>query len=106
MYEFGGIQAKDPAIYSANQTSVGPTIPISLDTSGGDLSGKLWDTSTGEYLRTNVDLPGNTYWAYPDTFDQTQPSLGSNFTGFLFLREFRSFRINYKDLIMLNVVSS
>ena len=40
-------------LVSNNQDAVGISIPISLDV-GGDIDGLLWDTNTGEYLRTNV----------------------------------------------------
>lgn len=100
MFEFGGLQATKSDLISNNQTQDGPYVHDSFDT-GGDTGGVLFDLSTGEHLRTHIDLPTNGAWDYSDAFTQSQPQL--EFSQVKFLREFRTYSINYKDLVQLYV---
>ena len=100
MFEFGGLQAASDTLIRNNQTQDGPYSTASFDT-GGDIGGVLFDLHTGEHLRTHVDLPTNGPWSYSDAFTQLQPQL--DFDHVKFLREFRTYAIEYKDLIQLFV---
>jgi len=99
MYEFGGLQAVRESLIAHGHTGV--DIPVSLEAGGGRIEDKYYDLETGEHLRTSVELPTNGPWNYTTAYTQSQPQL--NFTDVKFLREFRTYRINYKDLVQVTV---
>lgn len=100
MYEFGGLKARTSQLVSDHQIAVGPYPTLSLD-SGGFIGGKLWDTSTGEYLRTNVDIPTFAPWTFLDFFGLSQPLVSENNSDVIFLQKIRIYTVDYKDIVEL-----
>jgi hypothetical protein len=100
MYEFGGLQAQSSRLISDHQVAVGPYPTLSLD-SGGFVGGKLWDTSTGEYLRTNVDIPTFAPWSFLDFFGPSQPLGSKNNSDVNCLQQFKIYTVGYKDIVQL-----
>ena len=93
IFEFGGLQAvQGTSIESDKQDSTGLYTPISLD-AGGYLGGKIWDISTGENLRTNVDILTNGPWNFTNAI----------FKDLTYLREFRQYRFDAFDITLLQI---
>lgn len=102
MYEFGGLEAVRESLVKKGRSEVqGSFSPQSLETPGGRINEKYYDLETGEHLRASVELITTGPWNYTTAFTQSQPQL--NFTEVKFLREFRTYRMNYKDLVQVTV---
>lgn len=99
MYEFGGLEAVSESLIQHGHTTFEG--PVSLDVGGGRIGDKYYDLETGEHLRMSVELPTNGQWNFTTAYTQSQPQL--NITEVKFLREFRTYRINFKDLVQVAV---
>lgn len=67
---------------------------------GGNMEYGLWDTFTGEQLRSRLETPANVPWAFYEAFTQSQPQL--NFTFLKIHRSLRYFTVTDKDLILIS----
>ena len=104
MYEFGGIETvAGTSIRMSGQVTMKNSTnddPPALDTSGGILGNSLWDLSTNEAIKQNMNVPTNSEWTYDDAFRRIQPQTEE--TALKFLRSFRTYRVtDDSDVILL-----
>jgi hypothetical protein len=130
LFEFGGLQAVDYSLATADQTATGlnPGEPVGLDSGKrlpdvawdkrfqwnmdqqkNDFVGLvhpqgsvLWNLETAEHDRSVVDLPTNGYWEFFDAFTQAQPQL--NFTKVRFHNCLRYYSIQDGNMIHIHTV--
>jgi len=104
MYEFGGIETvAGTSIRMNNEVTMKNGTnddPPAFDTSGGILENSLWDLTTNEGIKQNMNLPVNSEWVYDDAFRRIQPQTDE--TELKFLRSFRTYRVtDNSDVVLL-----
>lgn len=138
MYEFGGVQSTQLSVSLAGQSGIfefsvnSDFIEAVYMGAGGDLlqnrfgvygdpatanslsgEGILWDSSTGEQLRTTVEIPTNSKWRFTDVFDKNYDARATasdvvvddtvtNMTIVKLLRAFRTYSVNPTDVVLMS----
>jgi len=99
LYEFGGLQARSVALAKGNQRAVEASGPTQLD-SGEQFATPLWDLSTGEQLRTTMQMYTNGPWLFTDAFQSNQPQINGSIR---FLQSFRTYLVSSAGDLLLQV---
>ena len=95
LFEFGGLRVNTD-FASEGQRATSFQEPSSLD-SGGDISTPIWDLAAGNMLNEAVALPVQGLWNYSNGFGPIQPMINSS--KFLFLSNFRIYKVSHSDMI-------
>jgi hypothetical protein len=95
LYSMGGMQARTVKLSTADQVAVDLDGVSYLD-SGEQFPVRLWDRSTGEWLRQTNQEPTNGPWSFQDGFTRFQPYLNNSLQ---FLKTFRIFSVAPIDVV-------
>ena len=95
LYSMGGMQARTVKLSTADQVAVDLDGVSYLD-SGEQFPVRLWDRSTGEWLRQTNQEPTNGPWSFQDGFTRFQPYLNNSLQ---FLKTFRVFSVAPIDVV-------